>query len=530
MPLKMPLLAACLFVAGSSAAQQFTLPPAGVHVQSAPLAQVFVHRIAVRGNTVLPAADIEHVARPHVGRINSAAELEALRAELTRLYTSRGYVNSGMLLPAQVDDGLLVITAVEGRLSGLRLRGAERLDERYLRSRLAGDAGEILNMEVLRERFQLLLSDPLVARLNARMMPGEQVGEAILDVDVVRARAWQFGAFANNYRPVAIGSQTIGLSGGVRNLTGQGDAFDASIQGSTQGSRGLRGALNWTMPVGFSGTAFQLGLDAGSSSVIEEATRELDIRSRLASVDAGFSHVLRETLQRKLVAGASVMRRENRTWLLDEPFSFVPGEPDGHVRETVWRAWADHAWRSATQVLALRATLAAGSNNIEAVAGLPAARMPARRFQLLQGQAHYGRQIGKGQLVLRAMAQFTDDRLLALDALALGGVNTVRGYRENLLVRDRGAFINAEFEYPVVADAERSLAWTLVPFADYGHAQNVGESGVSLGSAGLASRLQWGGLKFDLAIARKIGAPQAARSGGGNLQDRGVHLLLKYQF
>ncbi len=450
--------------------------------QPAPLAQVFIGRIVVRGNTVLPVADIEAVSKPHVGRINSAAELETLRQELTRLYTSRGYVNSGVLLPARVDDGVLMMTAVEGRLSAVRLRGAERLDERYLRARLAGDAGEILNMEVLRERFQLLLADPLVARLNARMMPGEQPGEAILDVDLVRARAWQFGVFANNYRPVAIGSQSIGASGGVRNLTGQGDALDASVQGSTQGSRGLRGALNWSMPLGHAGTSFQLGLDAGSSSVIEEATRELDIRSRLASVDVGISHVVRETLQRKFVVGASAMRRENRTWLLDEPFSFVPGEPDGHVRETVLRAWGDYARRSATQVFAMRATLTAGRNNIEAVTGLPATRIPARRFQVLQGQVHYGRQMGVagGQLVLRAVAQYTGDRLLALDGLAIGGVSTVRGYRENLLVRDRGAYINAEYEYPVKTDAQRSLAWTLVPFVDVGHAQNVGESGVTL--------------------------------------------------
>ena len=49
---------------------------------------------------------------------------------------------------------------VEGRLLELRIKGQQDLNPRYLETRLRA-ADEVLNMNLLRERFQLLLQDPL---------------------------------------------------------------------------------------------------------------------------------------------------------------------------------------------------------------------------------------------------------------------------------------------------------------------------------------------------------------------------------
>lgn len=506
------------------------LPP--VAAAAKPQAQLRIERIEVRGNTVLAPAAIDALTQPYTGRVCTLAELEALRLAMTRLYTDGGYVNSGVLLPEEIVDGVLVLTAIEGKLTAVQLNGMGRLDDDYVRRRLAPAPQEVLNLDQLRERFQLLLADPLFERLNARMLPSEKAGEAILAVDATRARPYQFSVFANNYRPVAIGSEALGATALVRNLSGQGDVLDAGIQGSPHKGHGLRGSLGWQMPLGQAGTVMTLAIDAGSSSVVEEPISALDIRSRLRSTELGIQQRFVETLRRKLVAGVSILRRDNRTWLLDQPFSFVPGEPDGHTSETVLRLWTDHVHRSATDVLAVRATLSAGRNNLQQIAGLPPTRTLARRFQLLQGQLQYGRQVldNGAQLVLRGTAQYSADRLLALDAMAIGGINSVRGYRENQLVRDRGVVLNVEFEYPMMGGAADQQAWTLLPFADYGHGMNIGEAGVSLSSLGVASRYRWRGLSLDVALARRISKPAGIVADGHTLQDNGIHMQLSYKY
>ncbi|MES2150446.1 MAG: ShlB/FhaC/HecB family hemolysin secretion/activation protein [Pseudomonadota bacterium] len=493
---------------------------------------VLLRRVLVNGNTVLPAARLEALTAPWQGRQASAADLEMLRQDLTRLYTDSGYINSGVGQPRLDPDGVLEFDVQMGRLTELRLRGLERLDQRYVRQRLAGAPDAPLNLNLLRERFQLLLADPLFARMNARLIPGVRQGEAIFDVEVQRARPFQLRAFANNYRPLAIGANVLGLAGVLRNLSGQGDLLDASVQGPLGGGHGTRTALGWQLPLGQDGSSLVLRSERGGASVIEEPTRALDIRSRLGDDELGVSHTVRETLSGKLSAGASLVWRANRTSLLGQPYSFVPGEPNGDTRERLWRFWIDAAWRSSGQVLAARSSVSAGRNNLQRIDGLPAQLVPAQHFWLWQGQWQYGRQLldNGAQLLLRGAAQYSPQHLLALDALAVGGVSSVRGFRENQLVRDRGAYLTLECDYPLLGQGPGAPTLMLMPFLDAGQARNVGAAPEHLASLGLAGRLEWRGASIELAWARRLTRPVSAAVPGASLQDRGIHLQLAYTF
>ncbi len=514
----------------------FQLPPVAAPAAPSPAAPgaatLRFDRAVFRGNTVFSAAELEAVAAPYLGRDISAAELEEFRQKLTRHYVDRGYVNSGVLLAPESGNQVALFDVIEGRLSGVRVSGVERLNEDYVVRRLVKDADGPLNLELLRERFQLLLGDPLFARMNGRLTPGERPGEAFFDVDVVRARPYQLSASLNNYRPPSIGSETFGLSGWVRNLTGQGDLLEAGLQKSTENSSGTRGNLAWHMPLGYHGTQLSVALDRGSSSVIEEPTKVLGISSKLRSHEIGISQSLFENLRQKLTIGLDRVHRENDTFLLGIPFSFNPGEPSGVTKENLWRFWQDYAYRSETSVLALRSTFTWGKNNLQAVTGLPGANNPTARFNSWLGQAQYVQQVGGNgaQLVARATWQQTGDRLLALDGMSIGGVNTVRGFRENQLVRDAGAIFNLEFEYPLVRSPGTGLNATVVPFYDHGRGWNTGEPAAKLSSWGLANRVRWQGFSIDLVLAKRLLSPQFAKAARSTWQDRGIHAQISYAF
>ncbi|MBK9571434.1 MAG: ShlB/FhaC/HecB family hemolysin secretion/activation protein [Rhodoferax sp.] len=489
-------------------------------------------RAVFSGNTVVATSVLQAIAAPYLARETSLDELDELRDKLTRHYTDQGYVNSGVMWNGDVANGVITFTVVEGRLSDITLSGLAGLDPRYVTRRLAREGDGPLNMEVLRERFQLLLSDPLITRMNARVVPGAQPGMATLDVEVVRARPYQFTLFANNYRPPSIGSNTIGITGTFRNLTSLGDVLDLTLQAPAQSSARPRTSASWQVPLGFGGTRLSLALDHGSSSVVEQPAAALDIKSVLSSADVGLNHTLRETLSEKLSVGLNHVRRENRSSLLGAPYSFTPNEPAGITKEALWRFWQDYSYRTPTQVIALRSTFSTGRNNLQDVAGLPAADSAAKSFRLWMGQVQWARQMldNGAQLVLRATVQRSADRLLALDGLSVGGVNTVRGYRENQLVRDQGEVVNLELDYPLLRNPATGLSLNLLPFLDYGRARNVGGPSASLSSVGLATRLIWRGLQLDLALARRIHAGVDLSTQHGTLQDQGVHLQVGYKF
>ena len=529
----MTLAVICLLSSAAQAQDRFVLPPIDAATGTAASQTVTLQSIVLRGNTVVSSETLQALVVPYLNRPTRADELEDLRQKLTRVYTERGYVNSGVVWQGEASSGVLAGQVVEGRLPAIRLHGMQRLDERYLTRRLAAAADGPFNLEVLRERFQLALGDPLIERMNARLMPGEQPGEAILDVDVALARPWQFSVFANNYRAPSIGANAVGASASFRNLTGFGDLLEASYQNAPESAARGRASLSWGMPLGFAGTRFSIALEHGDSAVVEQPAAALEINGQLSSVDVGLSQTLLESLAHKLSVGVNRVGRSNRTLLMGLPFSFTPNEPEGVTRETLWRVWQDYSYRTPTQVVALRSTFTAGRNNLVEVPELPPVDSPAKSFHLWTGQAQWGRQIMDNgtQLVLRGTLQHTSDRLLALDGLALGGVNTVRGYRENTLVRDAGAIANLEFDYPLQRNAGTGAQINLIPFADYGRARNAGGPVTTLASAGLAARVQWMRFYVDLAVAKRLRSSDApAASSPSRLQDAGIHLQVAYRF
>jgi hemolysin activation/secretion protein len=490
-----------------------------------------IERISFKGNTVFPVKDLDALATAYVGKVISISELEELRQQLTKYYIERGYINSGVLLSPESANGVIVFQVVEGKISGIRLHGIGRLKDNYVTKKLAKESDGPLNINVLRERYQLLLSDPLFQRLNARLTPDSTLGEALLDVDVERARAYQLSAFYNNYRPPSIGTEAGGLSGSVRNLTGGADLLEATVESSEPDKKSdFRSSLAWHLPIGYSGTEFSLAVDHGNSSVVEQSMRALNIQSTVSSESVGLSQVMIESLIQKLSVGLNRVSRKNNTTLLGIPFSFIQQEPNGFSNEALWRLWQEYTKRSETQVLAFRSTFTFGKNNVEDANGLPStvAVIP-QNYKIWLGQAQYAHQAleNGAQVVAKYTIQSTSDRLLPLDGISIGGVNTVRGYLENQLVRDKGQIINLEFQYPLT---QNEFKTNLIPFYDFGQGQNIGDVTTSISSVGIAARSQWHHFNLDVAVAKKLNHPSEIVNKGGTLQDKGVHFQLTYNF
>jgi hemolysin activation/secretion protein len=95
---------------------------------------------------------------------------------------------------------------------------------------------------------------------------------------------------------------------------------------------------------------------------------------------------------------------------------------------------------------------------------------PDGQFVSLLGQVQYVRRLWNtaNELVLKVAGQYSPDPLMVLEQLALGGANSVRGYRENTMVRDQGVLASAEFHAPLWRDKEDRHRLEVVPFADFG--------------------------------------------------------------
>ena len=489
--------------------------------------QLDVEGFIFDGNKVIPTEILDRVAEPYARRRLSIAQLEELRQKLTHVYIDRGYVNSGVLLEDDfLQNGIVRFRVIEGRVQGLRTSGLGGLLPSYLRQRLVRE-GEVLNVNALQERFQLLLSDPLFSKVNARLEPGERPGLATLDVDVTRARPWELSVYANNYRPPSIGTDALGIAGTVRNLTGAGDTLFASAETGLDDEVLFNRPeydISWTVPIVYR-TDLLLHYEYGSSSVIEEPLDSLNIDSRFESYEAGLSHALVDSPARRVSVGVTFNRRKNSTELLGIPFSFVAGEPTGTSTVRATRFQQDWIERWESQALAVRSTFSWGRTNT--IASTDPAVAPQRFFVWL-GQANFVRRVlqNGANVSMRGTVQATQDRVVPLEQFTLGGVFSVRGYIENQVVRDRGYNASIEFRYPIFQNPGQRYQVMAVPFFDYGRAGNQGEESQQLSSIGLGLTAEHKGFLGELFYGYQLDDIDAKKT--GTLQNHGIHLQVRY--
>lgn len=508
------------YTPGVPPTRKIVLPPVTQEADSVLSRQisVVVERILLSGNTVFSAAKLKEVTEPYVGREITTDELHSLRRELTLYYIERGYINSGAVIPDQnISDGVITIRIIEGRLAGIRVTGNNRLHEEYVRSRLALPEHKPLYFPELQEKVELLHRDRLIHRINAHLVPGLRRGEAVLEVTVEERKPYAFGVSFNNRRSPSVGELRGEIWGSWLNISGYGDAVSFRY-GMTEGLKDI--AVDYELPLGGRDTRFGLHASRSDSAIIEEPFDAIDITSETENFGLDFSHPFRLTTGGRFSGSIALERRHSKTvFLQNEPYP-SPGSENGKTTVAVLRIGQEWLSRRSDRVLAVRSRFSFGLDALGAT--INRGNTPDARFSSWLGQFQWVQRLSERgtQLVVRSDLQLTNEPLLPLEQFGIGGVTSVRSYRENLMVRDRGWSGTVEVRVPV---ANRTLQ--LAAFYDIGGGENVVGSSPKLkniSSAGLGlrwepnryiySQLYWGYALKDVDVRK-----------ANSLQDSGFH-------
>ena len=98
---------------------------------------------------------------------------------------------------------------------------------------------------------------------------------------------------------------------------------------------------------------------------------------------------------------------------------------------------------------------------------------PDAQFFAWRGQAQYVRLLApETLLIVRSDVQLAGDGLVSLEQIGIGGLNSVRGYRQDLLLTDNGVFVSAEVRVPIVRFDDDESLLQVVPFVDFGAGWN----------------------------------------------------------
>ncbi|WP_248277832.1 ShlB/FhaC/HecB family hemolysin secretion/activation protein [Brasilonema sp. UFV-L1] len=402
----------------------------------------------------------------------SFTQLLQARSAITQLYICKGYITSGALIPEQtLSSGVVKIQIIEGSLEGIKITGTRRLNQGYIRSRLAGARKTPLNRDRLLEELQLLQLNPRINSLSAELAAGKRFGTNLLEVKVKEANTFHSRIALDNSRSPSVGSFQRSVQLWEDNLLGIGDTINL-FYANTDGSNEVD--VSYTLPLTPKDTTLSFSYGYTSNNIIEKPFNALDIVSNSDKYQLTLRHPIIQTPTKEFAIGVAASHQETQTFLGFQGIGAYPISPgadnEGRTRITAVRFFQEWTQRGDVSVLALRSQFSFG---IDALGSTINDIAPDSRFFAWRGQAQWVRRLPSDMLlVLRGDVQFADRRLVTLEQFGIGGIASVRGYRQDQVLTDNGAFGSIELRLPILRIQEAQSVLQFIPFVDAGTGWN----------------------------------------------------------
>lgn len=500
-------------------------------IQPSNFIKIKIQGFRFQGNIVFNNQELEKVLSEFVGQKITFTDLSKISDKITDYYVEQGYINSGAYIGVaqnqslKADNAIVTVSIIEGRIEKINIVGDQRL-QNYIRARIPQP---ILNNQRLLSALQLLQQDPLIEKITASLKEGNQPSQAILDINVQPRQEFKVNIGLDNYRSPVIGTFQRRIDISHNNLLGLGDGLSVGYI-NTDGSNAL--ALAYSVPVNSNNGTIRFLYANIANNIIEQPLNSLDIVADARAYEISFRQPLIRQASansaQELALGLTASRLESESSLQDTPFPISAGaDASGRTRTFALRFFQDWSNRSLTEALFARSTLSLGLDAMDSTIN---ANPPDGQFFSWVGEALWLKRLGNSNtsVAVRSRLQLADRPLPAFEQISLGGISTVRGYRQDTFISDNGFLLSTELRIPAWKRTTQELQ--VIPFIDFGTSWNNSSDTLSplgsLTSVGLA--LQYRSDRFNARI--DWGIPfNETNSNSNTWQENGVYFSLNYQ-
>jgi hemolysin activation/secretion protein len=442
---------------------------------------------------LLSEAEQQALIAPFIGLRLGPRRIDLLLRRITAAYLARGYVSTrAYLAPQNLASGQLHVTVIPGRIDRIIVDG--RTPDATREPLLPLQQGETLKMADVEQGIDQI-NRLRSRRAEASIQPGQSPGGSDIVIDTHREKPWRLSAGSDNYGLTASGAQRQRISLEIDNLLGLWDSWAAT---RVESANALSELVSVTLPAGY-GT-FSYTYARARCSVTLPAPYDMISRCESVSHNYGWNQVVARNQSSRQALDLGLALRDSRRHLND--FALMPQQ------QSVIRLAASHLWRGQRAAFDAEAAYSKGIKRFGGDGDYPdlPASAPHNEFEKWDASLLYATNITP-DLAWRSevRGQATGTGLPAADQLYLGGIGSIRGFREGIIAGDRGVISRNEVQWNTALPKALMLdGWRLAPYAflDAGRVRLLADSedqrlvslggGLRAGWKDIASELTWG--------------------------------------
>ena len=393
---------------------------------------------------VLAAEELDGIKAPYIGREADVKTLYALVNEINALYKQKGYITCrAFLFDQQIVDGKVTVTLIEGTVGNVKVENNRYTKETYIKNRLHLRTGEIPVVDRLNNDL-LYFNGTNDVQLRLVMKAGEAAHTTDLVLQAYEPQQYTWNLFTDNAGSYYSGQYRVGAFFNVRSLTGERDNLTLGYVNSKGTDAG---AFTYRRKLGRSGTSLNLGFNANSVEVTKGQSAGL-IDGHSSSFSVGISQPLkvkdsmRSEVSMEYTHQKSVTDFDNTTRLVDDRIDDVTASYAQTNYGDSFLAYQRHSY-------------VRGYHSNDVTFG------ESGNFGYYKFYGFFRKNFAHGQFFnLRARAQWAGGAALpSARQFYVGGMDSVRGYRENLLSGDSGFDLSVEYHIPIINNRTTAFAF-----------------------------------------------------------------------
>ena len=462
-------------------------------------------KIVTDASAVLTDAELDAIIKPYEGKQVQLNDIYAIVDKINALYNDKGYVTCRAFLPPQtITDGTVKLLLVEGRTGSTIVNNNKYTKTKYITNRMHLAKGEIANIKRLNKDL-LLFNATNSTQLRIMMKAGTEPGTTDYEITAYEPKRDTWNIFEDNAGSDTSGQYRTGLFFNTKSLSGNCDALSLG----TVISEGTKAAnVMYSRSLGRSGTKMNLVYSTNAVEVVKGDYEDM-IKGHANSYAIGFTQpiVVNETTRTEL--SLDYNRQNSKT-------DFMPaGTRFNIVDDSVQDFSLGFAMTNygASHVFYQKHSYVRGYS--ESTPDMSVQN--SQNFGFYKFNAMYQKLYKAGQMwSLRADAQWSgSEGMVSSRQFYMGGMYSVRGYKENYLGGDSGFTFSAEYAVPVIN--KNTSAFT---FFDYGHVYGNGQSddqhnvlsSVGLGIRGTINQYCSASLILGIPLQREFSAEKVSKT------------------
>lgn len=380
---------------------------------------------------VFTPEELQKLAAPLLMQAVTIEDIKKVVDGITRCYILGDYATSKAYLPPQdLSDGVLKIGLFEGTVGKVTVKDNRWTRTSYIEKRVAPKEGDLLKIGKVEEDI-IKFNNNNPVKLRVGLNAGEEPGQTDITLNAEDPFPFHFAVMTDNQGRQTIGTQRVGGMLAADSLFGYRDRMSL---GGYLGSGNKIGFADYNIPVGKYGTRLGASISAGNIDVVNGPMKDFRIGGMSRVYTAYATHPLIDKQDFNLSA-------------------YLAGNIKSSNTEISNFKIYDMSTYSITQGLTARKDTERGVwyTGHYLSEGIYKGMSFDDTYMKYEGNMTRLHDFGKGIIgQFRVSGQFSpEDSLPWMEQFQVGGLSTVRGYSEGLLLGRSGYFASAEVITPL---------------------------------------------------------------------------------